>query len=210
MSQASLIPPARLVIASRESALAMWQAEHIRDRLRALYPQTSVSILGMTTQGDQILDRSLSKVGGKGLFVKELEVAMGDGRADLVSIASGQAKLFIAQNSTPAFANTPSYSFSGLKSISYARIIPDISGDDVPELVLASRNYDTNKGAVYVFFGISRPPFWSMTLPQGGPLLGGQATSPPIGQNGCRASCVDRRRRAHPSSDTRLQRELSR
>lgn len=76
-------PPSRLVIASRESALAMWQAEHIRDRLRALYPQTEVSILGMTTQGDQILDVTLSKIGGKGLFVKELETALEDGRADL-------------------------------------------------------------------------------------------------------------------------------
>jgi hydroxymethylbilane synthase len=71
-----------LVIASRESALAMWQAEHIRDRLHALYPQTEVTILGMTTQGDQILDVSLSKIGGKGLFVKELETALEDGRAD--------------------------------------------------------------------------------------------------------------------------------
>ncbi len=61
----------------------MWQAEHVRDRLSALYPQCSVDILGMTTRGDQILDRALSKVGGKGLFVKELEVAMADGRADL-------------------------------------------------------------------------------------------------------------------------------
>ncbi len=75
--------PARLVIASRESALAMWQAEHIRERLRGLYPQTEVSILGMTTQGDQILDVTLSKIGGKGLFVKELETALEDGRADL-------------------------------------------------------------------------------------------------------------------------------
>ena len=75
--------PSHLVIASRESALAMWQAEHIRDRLRALYPQTEVSILGMTTQGDQILDVTLSKIGGKGLFVKELETALEDGRADL-------------------------------------------------------------------------------------------------------------------------------
>jgi hydroxymethylbilane synthase len=83
MSQASLTPPSRLVIASRESALAMWQAEYIRDRLRALYPQTEVSILGMTTQGDQILDVTLSKIGGKGLFVKELETALEDGRADL-------------------------------------------------------------------------------------------------------------------------------
>ena len=75
--------PAKLVIASRESRLAMWQAEHVRARLAALYPQCSVEILGMTTRGDQILDRALSKVGGKGLFVKELEVAMDEGRADL-------------------------------------------------------------------------------------------------------------------------------
>ena len=72
-----------LTIASRESALALWQAEHIRDRLRALYPAYTVNILGMTTRGDQILDVTLSKVGGKGLFVKELEVALDEGRADL-------------------------------------------------------------------------------------------------------------------------------
>ncbi|MDD4977040.1 MAG: hydroxymethylbilane synthase [Gallionella sp.] len=83
MSQVITTPPSRLVIASRESALAMWQAHHIQDRLRALYPQTEVSILGMTTQGDQILDVTLSKIGGKGLFVKELETALEDGRADL-------------------------------------------------------------------------------------------------------------------------------
>ena len=82
MSQTSPNPPSRLVIASRESALAMWQAQHIRDKLRALYPQTEVNILGMTTQGDQILNVTLSKIGGKGLFVKELETALEDGRAD--------------------------------------------------------------------------------------------------------------------------------
>lgn len=61
----------------------MWQAEHVRAALSALYPQTRIEILGMTTRGDQILDRTLSKVGGKGLFVKELEVAMAEGNADL-------------------------------------------------------------------------------------------------------------------------------
>ncbi|WP_442782253.1 hydroxymethylbilane synthase [Collimonas fungivorans] len=76
-------PPSKLVIASRESPLAMWQAEHVRERLSALYPDCNIEILGMTTRGDQILDRTLSKVGGKGLFVKELEVAMAEGRADL-------------------------------------------------------------------------------------------------------------------------------
>ncbi|MDF0604539.1 hydroxymethylbilane synthase [Neisseriaceae bacterium TC5R-5] len=73
----------KLIIASRESRLAMWQAEHIQARLQALYPQLSVEILGMTTQGDQILDKTLSKIGGKGLFVKELETALAEGRADL-------------------------------------------------------------------------------------------------------------------------------
>ena len=75
--------PSRIIIASRESRLAMWQAEHVQARLSLLYPQCSIEILGMTTRGDQILDRALSKVGGKGLFVKELEVAMAEGRADL-------------------------------------------------------------------------------------------------------------------------------
>jgi hydroxymethylbilane synthase len=72
----------RPVIATRESRLAMWQAEHVRALLRdrcALDAQ----LLGMTTRGDQILDRTLSKVGGKGLFVKELETALEEGRADL-------------------------------------------------------------------------------------------------------------------------------
>jgi hydroxymethylbilane synthase len=75
--------PARLVIASRKSALAMWQAEHVRDRLRELYPACTVEILGMTTEGDRVLDRTLSDIGGKGLFVKELEVALLEGRAHL-------------------------------------------------------------------------------------------------------------------------------
>lgn len=75
--------PKKLVIASRESLLAMWQAEHIQGRLKALYPDCEVEILGMTTRGDQILDKTLSKIGGKGLFIKELEQALQDGRADL-------------------------------------------------------------------------------------------------------------------------------
>ena len=61
----------------------MWQAQYVRDRLAELYPQRTVEILGMTTRGDQILDRPLSEIGGKGLFIKELEVAMQEGRADL-------------------------------------------------------------------------------------------------------------------------------
>ena len=76
-------PPDELIIASRESALALWQAEHVAERLRTLYPSMRVRILGMTTQGDQILDSPLSKIGGKGLFVKELETAMAEGRAHI-------------------------------------------------------------------------------------------------------------------------------
>ena len=75
--------PDRIVIATRESRLALWQAEHVRDLLRKLYPSCHVELLGMTTRGDQILDRPLAKVGGKGLFVKELETALLDGRADI-------------------------------------------------------------------------------------------------------------------------------
>jgi hydroxymethylbilane synthase len=75
--------PKKLTIASRESALAMWQAKHIQAKLQHLYPQCVVEILGMTTMGDQILDSPLSRIGGKGLFVKELEQALADGRADL-------------------------------------------------------------------------------------------------------------------------------
>lgn len=75
--------PSRIVIASRESRLAMWQAEHVQARLSTLHPGAEVVILGMTTKGDQILDRPLAEIGGKGLFIKELEVAMQEGRADL-------------------------------------------------------------------------------------------------------------------------------
>jgi hydroxymethylbilane synthase len=75
--------PRRLTIATRESALAMWQAGHVRDQLRSRYPSCEVALLGLTTQGDRIVDRPLSDIGGKGLFIKELEQAMADGRADL-------------------------------------------------------------------------------------------------------------------------------
>lgn len=77
------VPPRRIVIASRESALAMWQARHVQSRLAACYPQLEIAILGVTTQGDRMLDVSLAKIGGKGLFVKELEEALAQGRADI-------------------------------------------------------------------------------------------------------------------------------
>jgi hydroxymethylbilane synthase len=75
--------PFRLVLATRASRLALWQAHYVKAELLALYPGCQIDLLELSTKGDQILDRSLSKVGGKGLFVKELEQALLDGRADL-------------------------------------------------------------------------------------------------------------------------------
>jgi hydroxymethylbilane synthase len=75
--------PDRIVVATRESALALWQAEHIRERLEALHPGLRVELLGMTTEGDRKLGSSLAKIGGKGLFVKELEDALLHGSADI-------------------------------------------------------------------------------------------------------------------------------
>ena len=75
--------PARVVIATRKSPLALWQAEHVRGLLSNRHPALQIELLGMTTLGDRILDRPLSQEGGKGLFVKELELALLDGRAHL-------------------------------------------------------------------------------------------------------------------------------
>jgi hydroxymethylbilane synthase len=75
--------PSILRIATRKSALALWQAEHVAAELRAAHPGLTVELVPMTTRGDEIQDRSLATVGGKGLFLKELEIAMQEGRADL-------------------------------------------------------------------------------------------------------------------------------
>lgn len=72
-----------LTIATRKSMLAMWQAEHIKARLEQLHPGLQVELLPMSTRGDVILDTPLAKIGGKGLFVKELEIAMLEGKADI-------------------------------------------------------------------------------------------------------------------------------
>lgn len=74
---------AALRIATRRSALALWQAEHVATRLRARHPGLQVELVAMTTRGDQIVDRPLAAIGGKGLFLKELEVAMLERRADI-------------------------------------------------------------------------------------------------------------------------------
>lgn len=73
----------KLTIATRESPLALWQANHVRDELLKHFPDMEIALLGMTTKGDQLLSSPLSKIGGKGLFIKELEVAMLEGRADI-------------------------------------------------------------------------------------------------------------------------------
>ena len=80
MSDASASPPLR--IATRKSPLALWQAEHVAALLRGAQPGSAVELLPMTTKGDRIQDRSLAAIGGKGLFLKELEAALEDGRAD--------------------------------------------------------------------------------------------------------------------------------
>lgn len=75
--------PRKVVIATRESPLALWQANDVADRLRLAHPGIEVELLGMTSRGDQLLDKPLYKVGGKGLFAKELETALMDGSADI-------------------------------------------------------------------------------------------------------------------------------
>lgn len=77
------LPIATLNIATRKSPLALWQAEHMKSRLLSLYPDLTVNLVTMVTQGDKILDTPLAKIGGKGLFVKELEQALYDKRADI-------------------------------------------------------------------------------------------------------------------------------
>src|SRR5215475_6937071 len=72
-----------LRIATRQSALALWQANHVAARLRAEHPALAIELVPLSTRGDLILDRPLASIGGKGLFLKELEVAMLDGQADL-------------------------------------------------------------------------------------------------------------------------------
>jgi hydroxymethylbilane synthase len=83
MSSPTSRPIERVVIATRRSRLALWQAEHVKQRLEALYPRLSVELLPLSTRGDELLEVRLDKAGGKGLFVKELETALADGRADL-------------------------------------------------------------------------------------------------------------------------------
>ncbi|SCX55780.1 hydroxymethylbilane synthase [Nitrosospira sp. Nsp1] len=117
--------PSQIIIATRESALALWQAHFIQARLAKLYPQIECEILGMTTRGDQILDISLSKIGGKGLFIKELEQALEDRRADIavhsmkdvpMDMPAGYALAAIAEREDPRDAFV-SNQYAGLDAL---------------------------------------------------------------------------------------------
>lgn len=100
----------RLVIATRGSALALWQANHVKDRLAAIAPEMAVELLVIKTSGDLIQDIPLAKVGGKGLFVKEIEQALLDGKADLAvhsmkdvppELAEGLSIAAVSKRETP-------------------------------------------------------------------------------------------------------------
>ena len=114
--------PKKLVIASRESLLAMWQAEHIQGRLKKLYPDCDVQILGMTTRGDQILDKTLSKIGGKGLFIKELEQALLEGRADLAVHSIKDVPMVLPEGFALAAIGERASPFDAFVSNRYARL----------------------------------------------------------------------------------------
>lgn len=122
----AIATPKRLVIATRESRLALWQAEHVRDQLRALYPACAVELLGMTTRGDQILDRPLAKVGGKGLFIKELEAALLAEEADLAVHSMKDVPMELAPEFTLAAIGEREIPLDAFVSSRYAGL------DDLP------------------------------------------------------------------------------
>ena len=123
--------PDRLVIATRESRLAVWQAEHVQACLAALYPQCRVELLPMTTRGDQMQDARLALEGGKGLFIKELEFALANGRADLavhsmkdmpVELPAGFALAAITEREDPRDAFV-SNDFADLASLPVGAVV---------------------------------------------------------------------------------------
>jgi hydroxymethylbilane synthase len=112
----------RIVIASRESRLALWQAEHVRERLAQLHPSLRVDILGVTTRGDRILEVSLAKIGGKGLFVKELEQAIAKGRADLAVHSAKDVPMDLSEGFTLAAIMTRADARDAFVSNRYAAL----------------------------------------------------------------------------------------
>ena len=126
----------KLVIATRRSRLALWQAEHVKARLQALHPHLAVELLPLSTRGDELLQATLAEAGGKGLFIKELEAALSDGRADLavhsmkdlpVELPAGFALAAISERDDPrdafvssryaGFAELPAGSVVGTSSL---------------------------------------------------------------------------------------------
>ena len=116
-----------LKIATRQSPLALWQAEHIRARLEALHVNLKVELVTFVTQGDKILDTPLAKIGGKGLFVKELEAALLDGRADLAVHSMKDVPMALPEGLTLAVICEREDPLDAFVSNTYARF------DDLPQ-----------------------------------------------------------------------------
>lgn len=116
-----------LKIATRQSPLALWQAEHIKARLQALHPGLTVELVKFVTQGDKILDTPLAKIGGKGLFVKELENALLDGRADLAVHSMKDVPMDLPDNLTLAVICERENPFDAFVSNQYLTL------DDLPQ-----------------------------------------------------------------------------
>jgi hydroxymethylbilane synthase len=144
--------PERIVIATRESRLALWQAEHIKMRLEAIYPGCRVELLGMTTRGDQILDRPLAKVGGKGLFVKELEAALLEGRADIAVHSMKDVPMVMGEEFSLACVTSREMPFDAFVSSRYASL------DDMPPGAVvgtSSLRRESQIHALYPFLAIA-------------------------------------------------------
>lgn len=116
-----------LKIATRQSPLALWQAEHIKQRLEELHAGVSVELVTFVTQGDKILDTPLAKIGGKGLFVKELEAALLDGRADLAVHSMKDVPMQLPEGLTLAVTCEREDPFDAFVSNQYANF------DDLPQ-----------------------------------------------------------------------------
>lgn len=116
-----------LKIATRQSPLALWQAEHIKARLQDLHPGLVVELVKFVTQGDKILDTPLAKIGGKGLFVKELENALLDGRADLAVHSMKDVPMDLPENLTLAVICERENPFDAFVSNQYLTL------DDLPQ-----------------------------------------------------------------------------
>lgn len=112
----------KVIIATRESPLALWQANFIAQQLRSFYPNLTVDLLGMTTEGDRILDKTLSKIGGKGLFVKELEQALLEGKADLAVHSIKDVPMTLPESFTLAAITARELPFDAFVSNHYASL----------------------------------------------------------------------------------------